>query len=870
MTVQKAAAKKAPAKKAAAKPAARKTKAIDEKYDADSLVVLEGLDAVRKRPGMYIGDTGTRGLHHLLAEIVDNSVDEAAAGFATTITIELFDDGSAQVTDNGRGIPVGTEKSTGLSGLEVVFTKLHAGGKFGTGGYATAGGLHGVGASVVNALSSKLEAKVFRDGLTYEMWFQHGKPGKFGVGDKFRESHGPSKGAKVAKGKTGTQVRFWPDPAIFGDDVHFTFETVCERLAHIAFLVPGLTIDVVDHRTDATKQFKSVKGLADFVDYLGGGDPICDTLSIIGEGTYTETVPMLENGVMTPTEVERTCQVEVALRWVNGWDSRVVSYVNTVPTPTGGTHVAGFNRAVTTVVNETLRDAKILRAKEPNPSGDDVQEGLVAVVRAVLPEPQFEGQTKSALGTTAAQSIVYKVVADSLRAWAAGGGKKTHVRRVLDKVVAASRARAAARLQRDTVRRKSVLESSSLPAKLADCRSNDPSMTELLLVEGDSAAGPCFTGDTLVATVAGPVRIDRLAELHKNGVTFFGYAMNDDGDVIKVALEQPRLTRRGVDVVAVTLNDGQVVHCTPDHLFRLADGSYTAAAELRSGAELASLHRRGKDREMVWQQNLRTWKNGHSEDEPAITVFIPDNLQVRGVNTAASGVDVYDLSVPEYENFALEAGIFVHNCKGGRDSATQAVLPLRGKILNALKASPADVLKNAECQGIFAALGAGFGKNFDLDACRYGRVILLCDADVDGSHIRCLLLTLFHTYCRPLLEAGRVYAAMPPLYAIKVSGSTTPVFAYSDAERDKLLAKFEKENKSIRGISRFKGLGEMSVDELADTTLDPATRSLRQLTVEDAAAAMHAFELCMGDEVEPRRDFIISRSAGISVDELDV
>jgi DNA gyrase subunit B len=688
----KATAGKAPAKRAT-------KKAESTGYDADDLVVLEGLDAVRKRPGMYIGDTGTRGLHHLLAEIVDNSVDEAAAGHASVIKIELFDDGSAQVSDNGRGIPVGTERSTGLSGMEVVFTKLHAGGKFGTGGYATAGGLHGVGASVVNALSLKLEAKVMRDGVVHEMWFQHGKPGKFGAGNKFRESHGPTKGAKVAKGTTGTIVRFWPDPAIFGEEPTFTFETVCERLAHIAFLVPGLTIDVVDHRTGATKEYKSLKGLPDFVEYLGGGDAICDTISLMGEGTYTETVPVLKDGVMKPAEVERNCEVQVALRWVNGWDSRVVSYVNTVPTPTGGTHVAGFNRAVTTAVNEALRDAKILRAKESNPSGDDVQEGLVAVVRVIIPEPQFEGQTKSALGTTAAQSIVYKVVADGLRAWANGGGKKTQVRRVLDKVVNASRARAAARLQRDTVRRKNALESSSLPAKLADCRSKDSALTEILLVEGDSAAGPC---------------------------------------------------------------------------------------------------------------------------------------------------------------------------KGGRDSATQAVLPLRGKILNTLKASPSDVLKNAECQGIFAALGAGFGKSFDLDACRYGRVILLCDADVDGSHIRCLLLTLFHTYCRPLLEAGRVYAAMPPLYAIKVSGSTTPVFAYSDAERDKLLAKFEKEGKTVRGMSRFKGLGEMSVDELAETTLDPKTRSLRRLTVDDAAAAMHAFELCMGDAVEPRRDFIVSHSANISLDELDV
>jgi DNA gyrase subunit B len=320
----------------------------------------------------------------------------------------------------------------------------------------------------------------------------------------------------------------------------------------------------------------------------------------------------------------------------------------------------------------------------------------------------------------------------------------------------------------------------------------------------------------------------------------------------------------------VRLNDGNKIRCTPDHLFRLVDGNYVAAQYLKKGTELASLHRRGKNNDYVWQKNERSWINQSQEHFQALTARPPDNIFVENVKSLEEKEDVYDLSVPEYENFALESGVFVHNCKGGRDSATQAVLPLRGKILNALKASPTDVLKNAECQGIFSALGAGFGKSFDLDACRYGRVILLCDADVDGSHIRCLLLTLFHTYCRPLLEAGRVFAAMPPLYSLKVAGETAPVFAYSDTERDQLIAKFEKAGKTIRSIGRFKGLGEMSVDELAETTLDPATRSLRRLTVDDAAAAMQAFELCMGDAVEPRRDFIISRSAEISVDELDV
>lgn len=850
------------AKKAVAKANTKaKTNVPDDDYEADDLVVLEGLDAVRKRPGMYIGDTGTRGLHHLLAEIVDNSVDEAAAGFASVITIEIFDDKSAAVTDNGRGIPVGIEKSTGLSGMEVVFTKLHAGGKFGTGGYAAAGGLHGVGSSVVNALSYKLEAKVWREGITHEMWFNYGKPGVFGSGNKFKEGHGPTKGAKVPKNQTGTYVRFWPDPAIFGEENTFDFDTVCERLAHIAFLVPGLTIEVKDHRSGDTKTFSSKTGLQDFVNYLGGGDPICDTVVINGTGEYTETVPMLVDGVMKSTEVERTCEVNVALRWVAGWDTRIVGYVNTVPTPSGGTHIAGFTRALTTAINEAMRDAKVLKAKESNPTGDDVQEGLVAVVRVILPEPQFEGQTKSALGTAAAQSITYKIVADGLRDWLKGTGKRAQVKRVLDKIVNASRARAAARLQRDTVRRKNALESSSLPSKLADCRSNDTSVTELLLVEGDSAAGPCFTGETLVATTEGLVSFHKLVEDWDNGVVYEGFALDENNKTVVVGLVHPRLTRENAELVQVVLSNGETIDCTPDHLFRTPEGTYLPAKELTNGVELAT-HEKENGGHDAGDRHGK-WIQGQG---PGGTVA----HRVASVTILESTANVYDLTVPVYENFALGAGVFVHNCKGGRDSATQAVLPLRGKILNALKASPADVLKNAECQGIFSALGAGFGKSFDVDACRYGRVILLCDADVDGSHIRCLLLTLFHTYCRPLLEAGRVYAAMPPLYAVKVAGEKSPIFAYSDAERDKIIAQCNKSGKTIRSIGRFKGLGEMSVDELAETTLDPATRSLRRLTVEDAASAMHAFELCMGDAVEPRRDFIIEQSANISVEELDV
>ncbi|MEM9606633.1 MAG: DNA gyrase subunit B [Actinomycetota bacterium] len=669
-------------------------------YDATDLQVLEGLDAVRKRPGMYIGSTSSTGLHHLLWEILDNAVDEAAAGHATKITVTLHDDESIEITDDGRGIPVDIEPSTGLTGVELVYSRLHAGGKFGGGAYAASGGLHGVGAAVVNALARKVVVEVDRDRRTHRLGFQERVAGRFTPTGRFRKGGELEVVGRIPKGRTGTRVRFWPDHDIFDADARIDLAKVLDRCRTMSYLIPGLTLAVTDHRPAETVEevFRSKNGLADYVEHLTHGEAVVPPITLHGEDRFTETVQVLQDGRQVAQEVERTCVVDVALRWVSGWDTTVVSFVNTIPTPGGGTHVAGFQRAMTTTINEALKSAKALKANEPSATGDDVQEGLVAVVKVTVAEPQFEGQTKEILGTAPVQSITYQVVAQGMRGWLTGGGKKAQIKRVLDKVANSVRSRQAARQARDTLRRKSALESASMPTKLADCRSRDVDRTELLIVEGDSAAGPA---------------------------------------------------------------------------------------------------------------------------------------------------------------------------KQGRDAEFQAVLPIRGKILNAAKSTMKQVLDNTEAAAIFTALGAGAGPAFDLEQARYGRVVILVDADVDGSHIRCLLLTLTYHYMRPLLEAGRVFAAVPPLYSVRTSGGEER-FAFSDVERDEIIAELAESGRTRNKVSRFKGLGEMDVEDLAVHCLDPATRTLRRISVQDAAAAAEVFDVLMGSAVEPRREFIVNNSDLLDREALDI
>nr|WP_049798320.1 DNA topoisomerase IV subunit B [Aeromicrobium massiliense] len=684
---------------------------IESTYDARNLLVLEGLEAVRKRPGMYIGSTDTRGLMHCLWEIIDNAVDEALGGYCEHIDILLHADGSVEVRDDGRGVPVDVEPKTGLTGVEVVFTKLHAGGKFGGGSYNATGGLHGVGASVVNALSQRLDVEVDKGGATWAMSFRRGVPGVFdgdGPDAPFTPTNELRKVGKVKKTVTGTRVRYWSDPQIFIKDAAFSYDNLVSRARQTTFLVPGLEIVIRDERAGELheEKFRHEGGISEFCDFLAADEPVTDVLRLQGEGTFTETVPVLdEAGHMTPQDVERELGVDIAVRWGTGYENDVRSFVNIIATPKGGTHVQGFERALTKTFNEVLRASRVLKANDADVTKDDVLEGLTAVVTVRLAEPQFEGQTKEVLGTPAVTRIVNKVVAAELKTFLTSTkvAHKAKARLVMDKVASAARTRLMARQQRDTQRRKNALESSALPAKLADCRATDAERTELFIVEGDSALG---------------------------------------------------------------------------------------------------------------------------------------------------------------------------TAKAARDSEFQALLPIRGKILNVQKASIGDMLKNAECSSIIQVVGAGSGRTFDLDAARYGRVIFMADADSDGAHIRCLLATLFFRYMRPLVEAGRVYSAVPPLHRIELvnpkKGQDKYVYTYSDPELQRTLASLAK--KGVRWkdpVQRYKGLGEMDAHQLAETTMEPQHRTLRRLTMDDAEEASSVFELLMGNEVAPRKQFIVANGGNISDDDLD-
>ena len=656
---------------------------------------------------MYIGSTDSRGLMHCLWEIIDNSVDEALADHGDAIDVVLHDDGSVEVRDIGRGLPIDVEPRTGLTGVEVIFTKLHAGGKFGGGAYSSSGGLHGVGASVVNALSERLDVEVDRDGATWAMSFHRGVPVEFddssGVApdnpfEPLADGSELRRIGKVAKKTTGTRVRYWADPQIFTREADFVFDQLVRRAQQTAFLVPGLGIRLIDQRGDepVEQEFKYEGGISEFVEFLAHDAELTPVWRFAGERTFHETVPVLdeETGHMVSRDVERVCQVDIALRWGTGYDSAVQSFVNIIATPKGGTHLSGFEQALTKVLRDRVaQNARKLKAGNDKLEKDDILAGLTAVVTVRVPEPQFEGQTKEVLGTPAVRRIVAQVVEHELNARFDSSKRedKSASGTLLEKVVSEMKARISARAMKETARRKSALESSSLPAKLVDCRSKNVEETELFIVEGDSALG---------------------------------------------------------------------------------------------------------------------------------------------------------------------------TAKPARDSEFQAILPIRGKILNVQKASYADMLANAECAAITQCIGAGSGRSFDIDQIRYGKVIILSDADVDGAHIRTLLLTLLHRYMRPLVEAGRVFAAVPPLHRVQIKHPRKPdevVYTYSDQELQQLLQRLRKQGKSwVEPPQRYKGLGEMDVDQLAETTMDRERRTLRRVTIEDAEAAAEIFELLMGSEVAPRRDLIMS------------
>ena len=635
-------------------------------YGASSITVLEGLEAVRKRPGMYIGSTGERGLHHLVYEVVDNAVDESLAGYCDTITVTLLADGGVRVTDNGRGIPVEMHVGEGRPAVEVVLTTLHAGGKFDSQSYAVSGGLHGVGAAVVNALSSKLEVVIKRDGYTWLQTYTDSVPGELVRSD--------------ATTDTGTTLAFWADPTIFTETTTYTRETLYRRIQEMAFLNKGLSITLRDERLELTggEVFEEVflypGGLQDFVRHLGATRTPVHTNIIAFEDE-------------TPgTASTQQMSLEVAMQWNDSYTESVYTFANTINTHEGGTHEEGFRAALTRVVNEWARAKGYLKEKEPNLEGSDIREGLTAIISLKIGDPQFEGQTKTKLGNSEAKGFVQGVVTEQMKDWL--DRHPTDGKDVILKATGAARARIAARTARDLTRRKGLLESSSLPGKLADCQSTDPRESEIFVVEGDSAGG---------------------------------------------------------------------------------------------------------------------------------------------------------------------------SAKGGRDSKFQAILPIRGKILNVEKARIDRVLQNNEVQAMITALGTGIHDEFDITKLRYHKVVLMADADVDGQHIRTLLLTLLFRFMRPLIEAGHVYLGQPPLYKIKWNGGEVQ-YAYADRERDGLVKAGQEAGKKLpktgEAIQRFKGLGEMNAEELWSTTMDPATRVLLQVTLDDAATADELFSVLMGEDVEARRNFI--------------
>lgn len=755
-----------------------------DNYGADSLTVLEGLDAVRKRPGMYIGTTDSQGLMHCLWEIIDNAVDEALAGACDHITVTLHDDGSVEVADNGRGIPVDTEPKTGLSGVEVVLTKLHAGAKFGNSSYNAVGGLHGVGSSVVNALSARLDIEVDRDGKTHHMAFHQGHPGVYTDADPAHPSlDAPFKRTrknkateleiigKVSPKTTGTRIRYWADPEIFNDTAEFSYEQLIDRVRQTSFLVPGLRITVIDENIPETgdesvdevreideavsaegdagtaeaaptpglngfstvaaesdaaepvpsvpatpahgharvEEFLHTGGVKDFVDFLSKGEAVSDIWRITGEDTYEEeTQAVDDNGDLHARTITRTCGVDIALRWVNGYDTTMRSFVNVVETPGGGMHVDGFLNGITKQIRKAVEDnARKLKVNLKDGAmrveRDDILAGLVAVVTVRIAEPQFQGQTKDVLGTAQVKPIVTRMTDRQFGEMITGSkrGYKEQSGRVLEKIVGEMHARIQARKTKEVTRRKNALESASMPPKLSDCQPGNDDVAELFIVEGDSALG---------------------------------------------------------------------------------------------------------------------------------------------------------------------------TAKAARNSGFQALLPIRGKILNVQKASLSQMLSNKECAAIIQVVGAGSGPSFDLEQARYNKVIMMTDADVDGAHIRILLLTLFYRYMRPLIEHGRVYAAVPPLHRIALAGSHKGeyIYTYSDDELAGKLAELDRKHIAYNDdIQRYKGLGEMDADQLADTTMDPRTRMLRRIRMEDAAQASEIFSLLMGDDVPPRKQFIVDNADDFDRSKID-
>ncbi len=1072
-------------------------------YSADQIQVLEGLEPVRKRPGMYIGSTGPRGLHHLVYEVVDNSIDEALAGYCTHIEIDINADGSVTVTDDGRGIPTDTHPTTGKSALETVMTVLHAGGKFGGGGYKVSGGLHGVGISVVNALSEWVEVTVWREQKVHTQRFERGIPVTQLIAKPDPEP------------KTGTSVSFMPDTQIFvTTGIDFDYTTLAGRLRELAYLNASVKITFTDNRPTEPRveTYYYEGGIQEYVAYMN-----------------REKEPLHQEIIYVQGE-RNNVQIEVALQWcVDAYSDNLLGFANNIRTIDGGTHLEGLKTVLTRTMNAIARKRNKLKENEANLGGENIREGLTGVISVKVPDPEFEGQTKTKLGNTEVRGIVDSLVGEVLTEYLEFRPQVADS--ILEKAIQAFKAAEAARRARDLVRRKSVLESSPLPGKLADCSSRDPSESEIFIVEGDSAGG-CWISFTYIKLVDGrEIPISQIVEEQAEGKEHYCYTIRDSGNIGIERIINARMTKANAEVVRLTLDNGEILTCTPDHPFMLRDGSYKAAALLTPEDSLMPFSRKLSKKnqegcglngyEMVWnpkkdkwiythlladfhnlehcvyqasdgnhrhhvdfnklnnnptniqrlpaeehlalhranldkglhrpdvieksrqihmseeframmskrmqqpqtrqilseqakaqwedeaykdymtakwrefydsnedyrQQNnellnqaqqeywseeanrlaqservrnyfannpearetlseiakqqwqdeeLLQWRREKTQEqwttefrkkrkaalhetyyrktlaglkEVEIQLGYLDlevyhfyrlrtkdksmlrfdtfckryfngddilareavrhyNHRVVSIEHLEERFDVYDLEVPNTHNFALASGIFVHNsAKQGRDRQFQAILPLRGKILNIEKTDDAKIYKNTEVQSLITALGLGIkGEEFDSSQLRYHRIVIMTDADVDGSHIRTLLLTFFYRYQRALVDQGYIYIACPPLY--KVERGRNHYYCYSERELRERLREFPANANYT--IQRFKGLGEMMPVQLWETTMNPETRTLKQVEIEDAAEADRVFTVLMGDRVAPRREFIETYASRLNFTDLDI
>ncbi|MGY6529169.1 MAG: DNA topoisomerase (ATP-hydrolyzing) subunit B [Cyanobacterium sp.] len=1071
-------------------------------YGAEQIQVLEGLEPVRKRPGMYIGTTGPRGLHHLVYEVVDNSIDEALAGHCSHIEVDINKDGSVSVTDDGRGIPTDVHPSTNRSALETVMTVLHAGGKFGGGGYKVSGGLHGVGISVVNALSEWVEVKVWRNGNLHQQRYERGIP----ITELVAQPD--------AEHSTGTSISFMPDALIFSETTEFNYATLSNRLRELAYLNAGVKITFGDRRLESLKEetYCYEGGIKEYVTYMTREKDVLHQDIIYVEGE--------KNGV----------QVEVAFQWcIDAYSDTILGFANNIRTVDGGTHLEGLKTVLTRTLNNVARKRNKIKDNEPNLAGENVREGLTAVISVKVPDPEFEGQTKTKLGNSEVRGIVDSLVGEVLNEYLEFN---PHVAdSIIEKAVQAFKAAEAARRARELVRRKSVLESSPLPGKLADCSTRDPSESEIFLVEGDSAGG-CFSGETEIALVDGRnITFKELVEEQKEGKEHFCYTIRPEGTIGVERIINPRITKKNTQVIKVTLDNGEQIVCTPDHRFMLRDGNYKQAQHLTPEDSLMPLYRKLSstqekgitinDYEMVWNPRSDSWLFTHlvadwhnrwqgvykkedgqhchhidfdkrnnnptnllrlsAEEHLALhrshlehTLHRPDvkekcrqlrqkdefrqmmsarmkqedtretlsanakaqwedaeyknymaekwldfynsnpeyrqknaqqlyeaqqkywsdennrqtqkekvkeffknnpstrqelstlakkqwqnqdlldwrreetkkqwtpefrekrrqalektyynktisalkqieidygyvdteaynqyrlqtkdktllkletfgdryfngnqeqvleavanyNHRVIKIESLTELIDVYDIEVPHTHNFALASGVFVHNsAKQGRDRRFQAILPLKGKILNIEKTDDAKIYKNNEIQSLITALGLGIkGDEFDPSQLRYHHIVIMTDADVDGAHIRTLLLTFLYRYQRELVEQGYIYIACPPLY--KLERGKNHYYCYSERELQEKIAEFP--SNANYSIQRFKGLGEMMPQQLWDTTMNPETRMMKRVEIEDVAEADRIFTVLMGDRVAPRREFIETHGPRLNLTELDV